>query len=81
MDLVISELYIVTPQKRGAVRGKSKVCPTAKFTSDGTFRLLQPNGYDPNAERWEFPPSTMVRCVTRKFADGYGGLVAVACAG
>ena len=27
----------------------------ATALSDGTFRLLQPNGYDPNAERWEFP--------------------------
>ena len=53
----------------------------ATALSDGSFRLLQPNGYDPNAERWEFPPSTKVRCVTRKFADGYEGLVAVACAG
>jgi hypothetical protein len=31
---------------------------------DGTFRLLEPNGYDPNAEKWEFPPLTKVRCVT-----------------
>ena len=48
---------------------------------DGTFRLLEPDGYDPNAERWEFPPSTKVRCVTRKFTDGGEGLVAVARAG
>ena len=48
---------------------------------DGTFRLLKPNGYDPSAETWEFPPSTKVRCVTRKFADGGEGLVAVARAG
>jgi hypothetical protein len=45
---------------------------------DGTFRLLEPNGYDPNAETWEFPPSAKVRCVTRKFTDGGEGLVAVA---
>jgi hypothetical protein len=49
--------------------------------TDGTFRLLEPDGYDPNAERWEFPPLTKVRCVTRKFADGGEGLVAVARAG
>ena len=48
---------------------------------DGTFRLLEPDGYDPNAETWEFPPSTKVRCVTRKFSDGDEGLVAVARAG
>jgi len=45
---------------------------------DGTFRLLEPNGYDPIAETWEFPPLTKVRCVTRKFTDGGEGLVAVA---
>jgi len=45
---------------------------------DGTFRLLKPDGYDPNAETWEFPPSMKVHCITRKFADGDEGLVAVA---
>jgi len=45
---------------------------------DGTFRLLEPDRYDPNVETWEFPPSTKVRCVTRKFTDGDEGLVAVA---
>ncbi|HEY1300601.1 MAG TPA: hypothetical protein VGF07_08885, partial [Stellaceae bacterium] len=39
----------------------------ATALSDGTFRLLKTNSYDPNAEKWEFPPSTTVRCVTRKF--------------
>ena len=48
---------------------------------DRTFRLLEPEGYNPNAERWEFPPSTKVRCVTRTFTDGDEGLVAVARAG
>ena len=45
---------------------------------DGTFQLLEPSGYDPNAERWEFPPSTKVRCIARKFTDGSEGRVAVA---
>ena len=45
---------------------------------DGTFRLLQPSGYDPDVETWEFPPFTKVRCVARKFADGGEGLVALA---
>jgi hypothetical protein len=48
---------------------------------DGSFRLLEPEGYDPAAETWEFPPSTKVRCVTRKFTDADEGLVAVALAG
>ena len=50
----------------------------ATALADGTFRLREPNGYDLNAETWEFPPSTKVRCVTRKFTDGDEGLVAVA---
>jgi hypothetical protein len=50
----------------------------ATALSDGTFRLLEPDGYDPNAEKWEFPPLTKVRCVTRKFTDGGEGLAAVA---
>jgi hypothetical protein len=45
---------------------------------DGTFRLLEPDRYDPDTERWEFPPSTKVRCVARKFTDGGEGFVAVA---
>jgi hypothetical protein len=35
-----------------------------------TFRLLEPDGYDPNAETWGFPPLTEVRRVTKKFTDG-----------
>ena len=50
----------------------------ATASPDGTFRLLEPDGYDPNAERWEFPPLTKVGCVTKKFTDGDEGLVAVA---
>jgi hypothetical protein len=50
----------------------------ATALSDGTFRLLEPDGYDPNTERWEFPPSTKVRCIAKKFTDSSEGLVAVA---
>jgi hypothetical protein len=52
----------------------------ARALPDGTFWLLEPNGYDPNAETWEFPPLTKVRCATKKFTDGEGR-VAVARAG
>jgi len=48
---------------------------------DGTFRLLEPEGYDPKAETWEFPQATKARCVTQKFADGGEGFAAVARAG
>ena len=53
----------------------------ASALPDGTFRLREPDGYDPDSERWEFPPPTKVRCVTRKFKDGGEALVAVARAG
>jgi hypothetical protein len=48
---------------------------------DGTFELAEPEGYDPEAEIWEFPPHARVRCVARSFAGGEKGLVAVARAG
>ncbi len=47
---------------------------------DGTFKLAEPDGYDPDAEIWEFPPHARVRCAARKFADGDQGLVVVATA-
>ena len=50
----------------------------ATALTDGTFRLLEPKGYDPDDETWEFPPLTEVRCARKKFADGEEGLVAVA---
>jgi hypothetical protein len=49
----------------------------AAALSDGTFRLGQPNDYDPETEHWEFPPHTRVRCQTTRFAGGKEGLVAV----
>src|SRR6266446_9394539 len=45
---------------------------------DGTFQLAEPDGYDPEAELWEFPPRARVKCASRRFADGEEGLVAVA---
>jgi len=48
---------------------------------DGTFELTEPEGYDPQAELWEFPPHARVKCVAKNFADGAKGLVAVAQAG
>lgn len=46
--------------------------------SDGTFRLAEPDGYDPKVEVWEFPPHTRVRCALKRFFDGTEGLVAIA---
>jgi hypothetical protein len=48
---------------------------------DGAYELAEPPGYDPDAERWEFPPHSRVRCAAHRFADGTSGLVAVASAG
>jgi hypothetical protein len=45
---------------------------------DGTFELRETDEYDPEAERWEFPPHARVRCAVKRFADGGTGLVAVA---
>ena len=44
---------------------------------DGTYELAEPEGYDSNAESWEFPPHAKVRCVAKRFADGEKGLIAV----
>jgi hypothetical protein len=57
-------------------------CPCDRFVRwNLPARSLETNSYNPNAEKWEFPPSTKVRCVTRKFTDGGECLVAVARAG
>jgi hypothetical protein len=48
--------------------------------ADGTFKIGKPADYDPEAERWEFPPQTRVKCVRKKFADGDEPLVAIAIA-
>lgn len=48
---------------------------------DGTFELRETDEYDPEAELWEFPPHTRVRCAVKRFADGGTGLVAVSRAG
>lgn len=49
----------------------------ATVVSGGTFRLAKPKDYDPESETWEFPPHTLVRCETKRFAGGKEGLVAI----
>lgn len=49
----------------------------ARKEPDGAFRLCRPEWYEPEAERWEFPPDTRVRCETKVFSDGMRALVAV----
>lgn len=40
--------------------------PTA--LPDGIFQLAEPDGYDFEAEIWEFPPRAKVKCVPKKLA-------------
>ena len=42
----------------------------------GTVLLLEPEGYDPEDEEWEFTPGTVVR-VERRALEGVDALVAV----
>jgi hypothetical protein len=51
---------------------------SATQLSDGTYRLLEPPGYDPEVETWEFPPHSIVRCAPKRFSDGEESSVAVA---
>jgi len=53
----------------------------ARALPDGTFELAEPEGYDPQVERWEFAPHARVKCVAKSFSDGEKGLVAVVQAG
>lgn len=51
---------------------------SATALPDGTFQLAEPEGYDPEAEVWEFPPHAKIKCAQKRFADGEEGLAAVA---
>jgi hypothetical protein len=33
---------------------------------DGVFRVLPTSDYDPDLELWEFPPGSIVRCVSER---------------
>ncbi|MDR1305695.1 MAG: hypothetical protein LBK76_10825 [Verrucomicrobiales bacterium] len=48
----------------------------AELLSDGCFKLLPIEGYDPDDENWEFPPGSIVRAIERKL-DGEKALIAV----
>ena len=41
--------------------------------SDGTYRI---DGEMPDGEEWAFTPGTVVRCESRTFGGGQGGLTA-----
>ena len=41
--------------------------PTEALTlENGLFRVLATTDYDPENEKWEFPPESIVRCTTRQ---------------
>ncbi len=37
---------------------------------DSTYIVLRPGWYDPEDERWEFPPGTTVICEPKTITDG-----------
>lgn len=43
--------------------------PAWKIGAD-TYIVLRPDTYDPEVERWEFPPGSTVDCENRKLSDG-----------
>ncbi|HSV13266.1 MAG TPA: hypothetical protein VLI90_03355 [Tepidisphaeraceae bacterium] len=42
----------------------------AERQSDGSYRLLPTPDYDPNDEKWQFPPGSRVWCERRKLSGG-----------
>jgi hypothetical protein len=50
----------------------------ARALPNGIFLLAEPDGYDRQAETWEFAPHAKVRCAPKRFADGEERMVAVA---
>ena len=49
----------------------------AEGVGNGIFRLLPTPNYDPEDEKWEFPPGSLVRLVKKELSDG-SVLVAIA---
>ena len=45
--------------------------PAPAWRVDGsTYIVLRPDGYDPDEERWEYPPGSTVHCEVRTVSDG-----------
>jgi hypothetical protein len=50
--------------------GTDVLRPTeAEELANGLFKVMPTPGYDPNDEKWEFSPGSIVRGVTRKLND------------
>ena len=37
---------------------------------ESDYIVLRPKDYDPEVERWQFPPGSTVHCESRKLSDG-----------
>jgi hypothetical protein len=57
----------------------TEICRPTRALDEGAglFRLLPPPDYDPEDEKWEFPPNSLVR-VERRLSEGETILVAIA---
>ncbi|HEY8667185.1 MAG TPA: hypothetical protein VIL86_10985 [Tepidisphaeraceae bacterium] len=42
----------------------------AKKVGGSTYTILQPSDYDPDDEKWQFPPGSTVECAPRKTSAG-----------
>ncbi len=42
----------------------------ARKIADNDFQLPTPRDYDPQIERWQFPPGSAVQCERKTIADG-----------
>lgn len=43
---------------------------TADRLPDGTYRVRPTPDYDPDDEKWEFPPGSRVLCEMKRLSDG-----------
>ncbi len=66
------EIYVALLNEGTAVWRPVK----AEQISEGVFRILPENDYDPSIEDWEFLPGTIVQCEFKKLNSG-AALVAV----
>ena len=37
---------------------------------ESVYVVLRPDDYDPEDERWQYPPGSVVECSARRLADG-----------
>ncbi len=42
----------------------------AELLPDGSYRLLPSEDYDPEDERWQFPPGAIVECEPKRLSGG-----------